>query len=299
MIKVAMKIVTSLLVLYIMCTSENPAIPHILPQTPCVLPVTVIGGIGTSALTIGMSKNTADMIMELFSVETLNNRFYYCYHDSCDDTYKVEYSDINTVSSIEIISRRIKCASNIVAGSAKEDIEAQYGPAFVTSVYQTLNALHYDIEGLIFFVDDSDGLKSIKVLAPRELLSVKSGYGSDEINIHSTRSSIESLDYDSLSFTQKSTCEYATLIYNNRVYGIWFLNDTTVSRIAFGSNSVCDSIITKRNTKDSVRSIYGIPDTQMRLESLNQDVYCYIHRGVDFIFDTCGYVTQTVIYPPQ
>ena len=181
----------------------------------------------------------------------------------------------------------------------KNDIEAVYGPAVVTPVYQTLNALHYDIEGLIFFVDDLTGLKSIKILAPIKLLPVASGYGSEEINIYSTKGDISSLEYDSISFKSSSTYETITLIYENRVYGITFSNDTTVSRIFFGSNIICDSAITKRSTQNAVKDKYGIPDTQMQLGSLNQEAYCYIHRGVDFIFDTCGFVIQTVIYPPQ
>lgn len=291
--------IAGLCVVVLFCESEDPVAPALSPDNPCVLPVAVVDGVGTAEITIGMRKDDIGNKMQLRSIDTLSNRYYYNYEDSCDDRYTVEYTDSNTVRSINITSQRIKCAANITVGKTKNDIEAIYGPAFVTQVYQTLNALHYDIEGLIFFVDDSIGLKSVKILAPLELLPVKSRYGSDEINIHSTRECIASLEYDSISVSSGTTSDVVTLIYNNRVYGIWFPNDTTVSRISFGSKVICDSAITKRSTKTVVMNRYDTPDTQMQLTSLNQDVFCYIHRGVDFIFDASGYVIQIVIYPAK
>lgn len=299
MIRTVIKIVAALWTIFLFCETKDPVIPVLILDNPCVLPCTVIGGIGTDLITIGIPKEEIEKKMQLHSIDTLSNRFYYVYIDSCDDIYTVEYTDSNIARSIEIESQRIKCAANITIGKTKNDIEAIYGPATITPVYQTLNALHYDIEGLIFFVDDSTGLESIKILAPIELLPVTSGYGSEEINLHSTKNSIESLDYDSISFKSSSMYETITLIYENRVYGISFSNDTTVSRIIFGSNVICDSAITKRSTQNAVKDKFGIPVTQMQLKSLNQEAYCYIHRGVDFIFDTCGFVIQTVIYPPQ
>lgn len=299
MIRIIGKIIASLWSLFLFCETNDPIAPDLIPDNPCVLPCTVIDGIGTALITIGMQKKDIEKKIQLYSIDTISNRFYYVYKDSCDDIYTIEYTDSNIARSIEIESPRIKCAANITVGKTKNDIEAVYGPAVVTPVYQTLNALHYDIEGLIFFVDDLTGLKSIKILAPIKLLPVASGYGSEEINIYSTKGDISSLEYDSISFKSSSTYETITLIYENRVYGITFSNDTTVSRIFFGSNIICDSAITKRSTQNAVKDKYGIPDTQMQLGSLNQEAYCYIHRGVDFIFDTCGFVIQTVIYPPQ
>jgi hypothetical protein len=293
------KMVAGLCVIFLFCETEDPVAPDFSPEPPCVFPCTVIDGVGTAAITIGMQKKEIEKKMQLDSIDTLSSRLYYYYKDSCDDIYTIEYTDSNTARSIEITSPRIKCAANINVGKKRKDIEAVYGPAIVTPVYQTLNALQYDIEGLIFFVDDSTGLKNIKILAPMELLPVKAGYGSEEINIRSTKKSITTLDYDSISFRPGTTGEYATLIYDNLVYGIWFPNDTTVSRISFGSHIICDATITKRSTNVAVRNMFGVPDTQMQLTSLNEDVYCYIHRGVDFIFDTSGYVIQTVIYPAQ
>lgn len=291
--------VAAFCVIFLFCETQNPITPAFTADNPCVMPVTVIDGVGTEVIAIGMQKNEIEKKMQLLSIDTLSNRFYYSYKDSCDDIYTVEYTSSNIARSIGIKSQRIKCAANITIGKTRDDIEAVYGPAVVTPVYQTLNALHYDIEGLIFFVDDSSGLESIKILAPVELLPVKSGYGSEEINLLSTKNSIASLEYDSISFESHSTYETVTLIYGNRVYGIWLPNDTTVSRIAFGSKIICDSVITRRSTKNEVKNMYDKPDEQMKINSTNQDVYCYIHRGVDFIFDTCGYVTQTVIYPAQ
>jgi hypothetical protein len=299
MTRIFRNVVATLCVIFLFCETTDPVTPDLPSDNPCVMPVTVIDGIGTSEITIGMQKNEAEQKLQLISIDTLSSRYYYFYSDSCDDTYTIEYTDSNTVRSIEIESQRIKCAANIIVGKTKNDIETVYGPAVVTPVYQTLNALHYDIEGLIFFVDDSTGLESIKILAPIKLIPVTSGYGSEEINVHSTKSDISSLEYDSISFKSSSTYETITLIYEKRVYGISFSNDTTVSRIFFGSNVICDSTITKRSTQNTVMDKYGIPDTQIQLKSLNQEAYCYIHHGVDFIFDTCGFVIQTVIYPPQ
>jgi len=293
------KTIAAFCVIFLFCETEDPITPDFPSDNPCVTPVTVIDGIGTSEITIGMQKNEVEQKLQLNLVDTLSSRLYYSYSDSCDDMYTVEYTDSSTVQSIEIKSPRIKCAQNLTVGATKEDIKAVYGPTTDDTVYQTLYALHYDIEGLIFFVDDSTGLESIKIFAPIELLHVKSGYGSQEINIQSTKNSVTSLDYDSITFESGNNYEFATLIYNNLVYGIWFPNDTTVSRIAFGSKIICDSIVTKRNTESQITDIYGEPDTRMQFKNSNQDVYCYIHRGVDFIFDTLGYVTQTVIYPPQ
>lgn len=283
------------------CKTEDPVTPALSPDIhiPCVFPVEINDGIGTALITIGMLKSEIDKLMQLYSIDTLNNRLYYNYKDSCEDAYTIEFSDTNTVRSVEVKSLRLKCRSNVSIGKKRKDIEDIYGPAFITHVYQTLNALHYDIEGIIFFVDDSTGLQSVKILAPMELLHVKSGYGSDKINIKSTKNSIETLDYDSISSIPGNGYEYINLFYENRVYGIWFPDDTTVSRIAFGSKVICDSIITKRSKENEVIDIYGLPDSQMQFESLKQHVYCYIHRGVDFVFDTCGYVVQTMIYPAQ
>lgn len=287
-----------LFLLFLFCETEDPiALSSPLTDSPCVFPVETTDGIGTAVVNIDMHKRKIDQSLQLYSIDTLNDRFYYNYNDNCDDTYAIEYTDTNTVRSIAIKSPRIKCRSNITVGKTKKEIEDVYGPAFITQVYQTLNALHYDIEGIIFFVDDSTGLESVKILPPVELLHVKSGYGSEEINIYSTKNSILSLEYDSIFFTTTDTYEHINLIYENRVYGIWFPDDTTLSRIAFGSKIICDSIITKRSTENEVKDIYGLPDTQMQFESLKQHVYCYIRRGVDFVFDTCGYVVQTVIYP--
>lgn len=292
-------IVAVLCVLFLFCDTKDPVMPTFISDNPCVLPVTVIDGVGTTAITIGMNKSDIEKRMTLYLVDTLSGRFYYHYSDSCNDLYTIEYTDTNTVRAIEIESQRIRCAATITVGTTKNDIEAVYGPATVTNVYQKLNALHYDIEGLIFFVDDSTGLQSVKILAPLKLLPVKSGYGSEEINVNSTKSSISSLKYDRLSFNPSGSYDVATLINGTMVYGIWFENDTTVSSILFGSKVICDSIITKRSTIDDVIKQYSTPDTLIRFETLKEDMYCYNHKGVNFIFDSTGYVIQTEIYPPQ
>ncbi|MDO5575552.1 MAG: hypothetical protein Q4F84_00620 [Fibrobacter sp.] len=281
------------------CESENPVAADSDLEKPCVLPCTVTDGVGTSLVVIGMTKDKVDQNVHYISTDTLSGRFYYNYLGDCDDKYTVEYSDSNTVRSIGIESERIKCALNITNGTTRENIESVYGSVSVTQVYQTLNALYYDIEGIIFFVDDITGLESVKILAPKVLVPVRSGYGSNEININSTKESLLLLDSDSIIFTPKSTYESVTLIYQNEVYGLVLVNDTTVSRVFFGSDVICDSMITKRSTREIVESNYGQPDAKSRLETLDQDVYSYIYKGVDFIFDSLGYVIQTVIYPPQ
>lgn len=297
MIQTIKKAAIVLCVFILFCTREDPLTPTLSSDNPCVYPVSVIDGIGTADITIGMSKDEIESRMPVQSIDTLHDKLYYTYEDSCGDNYTIEYSDVKAAKSIQIESQRIRCAQNITPGKNRVDIEAVYGPAFITPVYQSLNALHYDIEGLIFYVDDSTGLESITILPPIELLPVTSGYGSDEINIDKTKEDILSLDYDSVSVKQGDGYEFITLIYDDHLYGIWYSNDTTVSRISFGSRTVCDSVITKRDTKDALEEVYGAPETQFQLESLDQVAYCYVSRGVDFFIDSAGYVCQTVIYP--
>ena len=56
MIRIIGKIIASLWSLFLFCETNDPIAPDLIPDNPCVLPCTVIDGIGTALITIGMQK---------------------------------------------------------------------------------------------------------------------------------------------------------------------------------------------------------------------------------------------------